>query len=141
MKLFSKRINIDAYKALIDYSHHTIFLFLWVKLVQVGYTRNVSFESITNLYWKCFGFFPFKNSPDVAWHYFRKLLTERISCGMISVYPCLDVMFFKFWFIHKTFFGQVLFQQYTLPGKTSPEKSDDTKWRKFYVILFFYFGT
>ena len=62
---------------------------------------------------------------------------------MILVYPCRNVMFFKFLFIHKRFFARVCFLIliFALPGKTSVEKSDDTNWRKFHAVLFlFYFG-
>ena len=55
---------------------------------------------------------------------------------MIPVCYRLNVMFFKFLLIHKTLF----FLCYTLPGKTWPEKSDDTKWPKLYAILFLFWN-
>ena len=65
---------------------------------------------------------------------------EKVSGEMIHVYHRLNVMFFKILFTHKIFF-KCFFKIY-LHDKTSPEKSDHKKWRKFYAILFFlYFGT
>ena len=49
------------------------------------------------------------------------------------------VMFFELLLIHKIFLGEFNFKD--IPdGKTSPEKSDDTKWQNFYAVLLFYSG-
>ena len=53
---------------------------------------------------------------------------------ILPVYPPLNVIFFKFSIIHKTFFARVCFQWYTFPGETSAEKSDDLKWQKLYTV-------
>ena len=40
-----------------------------------------------------------------------------------------------------SFLREFIFSWRALPSKTSPEKSDDKNWRKFYAVLFlFYFG-
>ena len=89
----------------------------------------LSKKNAGNLYTKCFVFFPLNNSPDVTCIYV-------IYREMIPVCYRLNVMFFKFLLIHKTLF----FLCYTLPGKTWPEKSDDTKWPKLYAILFLFWN-
>ena len=143
MKFFSKRKNIDANKALIDHSHHTIFLFLWVKLVQVGYTRNVSFESITNLYRKRFGFFPFKNSPDVAWHIFRKTINWKgfvwndFSVSLMSCSSSFD-SFIKL-FLGEFFFSNILCLAKLRLKKVTTPSDGNFAWFYFFILeLSFY---
>ena len=57
---------------------------------------------------KCFVFLPLNNIRGVMWQ-----VSERLTCKVlrkiIPLYPHLNVMFFKFVFIHKTFLVQVCF--------------------------------
>ena len=57
---------------------------------------------------------------------------------MIPVYRRLNVMFFLFLFIPKTFFAQVRFLMIYFTWQNFGRE----KWRQFYtVLLLFYFGT
>ena len=65
---------------------------------------------------------------------YLKDINLKGSREIFPVYLRLNIMFFKF--IHSFEF---VFKWYTLTCKTSPEKSDDTKWRKLYSIFFVLF--
>ena len=119
-----------------------ISLFLWVKFVKVGYTTNVSLEkNVASLYKNHFVFFPLNNSPDVG----ARHISEWYQLKNIRWFQCILALMLSsssFYSFLKHFLREFIFQWGTLPAKTSPEKSEETKWWKFNAVLFlFSFGT
>ena len=102
------------------------------KFGKVRRSRNVSFKrnkkDIACFYTKRFVFSPLNNSLEVAWHKsFREKLFQCILALMLSSSSYTFVTHFLRKFV---------FSWHTLPGKSSPEKSDHANWQKLYSVLF-----